>query len=395
MRRFTYLMILLSMFLILPAALAQDESLPPVPCGELPATDCDILIASDEVMRNLSSASFDLTMEMGLADLSETTDIVFQMEMNGAYSGDWSQFIENLTPERITAITANPAAYATLVQSMMTSFGMDFDITMSLPDDLLEPGEPNALTFAMVIADGVFYFNFDEIKNQLPQEETADLPDGWVGFDFARWMGLFARVELALEDQEATLDAIEQAIIANRFVTVVREADEQTADGATLAVFAFDYDMAAMLRSAAYRDYLVNSMQQSLDSTMDDSPEVTGEGFNLMLEIMAFLMDGSSITAISKIDTEDFYLHEAAFDFTWESSPVLTGIVGGVRGIVENIFGEFADPEVAPVDGPSMFMRGTISMSDFDSVEPVVAPPDSRVVRFEDLLERIFARPEE
>ena len=231
--------------------------------------------------------------------------------------------------------------------------------------------------------------------DQVPPEEAADLPDGWVGFDFARWMALFAGVGVALEDQQDMLDAIEQVVIANQFVDVERLPDEEAADGTTLAVFAYTYDMAAMLRSPEYRAYLLESMQQSVDREMDDPPELTGEGFNLMLEIMTFLMDGSSITLTSKIDTEDFYMHEGAFDFTWDSSPVLTGIVGGVRGIVESIFGEFADPEGSTVDGPAMFMRGTISMSDFNSLEPVAAPPDSRVVRFEDLLERIFARPEE
>ena len=351
------------------------------PCGDMSESDCDILLTSEIVMAELESVRFALNMEMGIENAPDLPDSAVMMEVSGVYKGNWSRLVTNLSADRITTIASNPMGYAALVHDALTSFSAHLTFQVTIPPE----GQPETISIEMLLNEGIFYLNFNTLKEQLPPEETEELPTGWVGFGFARWIALFAGINAALTDeaelQQELLQQIEATAIANQFAVAKRLEDVETADGGSFAVFEICYDVPAMLRSPEYQELMVASMQVP---DLESSRRLLA-GMNTLFEVQARMAQSLTLCVTQKIDPETYYSHEASFEFAIDFSPVLNSITNTIGNLASRLGGREAETPL--VVGPSLFMRGTAQLTDFNAITSIEIPENAEVLDFASLIE--------
>ena len=159
--------------LLLPIAGAQADSMDgDVFCGDLQASDCQILLDNAAVMDEIFSAAFSMSMDMQASgDAPEDN-----MRLSGAGSG--SLAVDPTLLADILAAQAEPDgdSIGALIELALTAMSGEFMLDLNIDSS----AEPLAMTLSLRLKDGVIAFNAGAME-----EFTGESMEGfeWFGVD--------------------------------------------------------------------------------------------------------------------------------------------------------------------------------------------------------------------
>jgi hypothetical protein len=324
------LMILLVLVMAIAPATAQDMTGFHF-CGDLATEDCDLLMASQEAMQELHSASVNLDMGFDIRGIPDMPfeKLVFGLTANGAAAVDPALMDMMQSMQADPMQFADPQASMDMLSQLVTGVSGDFTISVSLPPDLVamagpDAGIPATLTFDLRMVDGVIYINLDKIAAAMPD---ADVPPGWMGVDLSSLLSPAGDMSGSMGssstlDQEAMSTYMESLMdpeTMTQFLTVERIADDEIM-GQTVAVFETSFDLAAFIQSDVYQNFL-NAQMAAVggdDFSSQDQAEI-----DQAMSMVTDAMQGLTFKQTTAIGLDDHYLHRNTMHFDWDMSDFL------------------------------------------------------------------------
>lgn len=296
---FASLLLALSLFFPVTAP-AQDDltPLPPPFCGALSAADCELLTASQELMRGVSSMQMALALDTSLTGIPDVADeeLTFGMDMDMTLHLDpaLSEALRVATTGSPEDLLANMDAFGARVVEFYEALGLDLAMEVALPGLLraaIEADEgvtlPETIAMHVRMIDGYAYIDMDALAASFP-DLRADLEaegiDGWIGVDFA---GQLARdmTGAAAAPDISTLQSLQISMAFNQmmqdetmrellapYITVERLADEER-DGAPVALFRTTVELGDLVARRDFTQLLrraAESMVAAAGETVDE-----------------------------------------------------------------------------------------------------------------------------
>lgn len=397
MRKLTFSLLcalLLTSSLVMPV-LAQDSPLtPPVLCGDLATTDCDILKASAEVMQTVSSYAFATEYNVFLTGIPEmevdTVDITFgadgMLEVDPESMAAMKSLTEASMAGDAEAVQAVMADLPATVLDFYRGLGFDGTIRLTMPEEVAalisEDSDvpfPADLTLAFRIVDGMFYMRIADLKAHAP--ELEEYPSEWIGFDL---VGLMEQGMAAGDTSQMDATSMAQSMIfaglANQmmsameqFVTVERLDDADVA-GQTAAVFQSSVDMVDFFGSNEFASFVRDMVVLAGADDAQTTAEID-QGL-MMVGLMApMIFGGMEVDNLMTIGLDDYYLYAQDFSFSWDLSQLL-----GLAAM--------SDPALAEALGdaePLIEFAFTSSFDQFNEDFDLTAPDDVEIIPLEDM----------
>jgi hypothetical protein len=369
MRKIVFVLIVL--LLVSSAALAQNDMT--TFCGDLSEADCSLLTQSQEAMKSLSSAAFDLEANVIVTGVPEAQgDLTFVLTGSGAYSG---------TPMDMSSMSMedmqDPAAMMAAGVEALRSVDGDLSLTLNLPEAVVAQAEnvPESITLELRLVDGVGYLNAETLAplmgNNAGQMSQMGFT-GWVGLDIA---GL---LEAMMEQNPQMFDGMhmpgfdpsmyqqfsDPSMFA-QYVTITR-TDDGAGDTAT---FETTVDLAAMFTSPAFQEM----MQQQMDM---QGANLSEERIQQTMDALQAMYADSVVTSTTTIDVATGHVTSSSLHLSFDTAAMMN------MAMME------ATPEAGMemTTAPTFTLDATINLSQFNEVEDITAPEDANVIPFESIL---------
>lgn len=364
------LMLLIAMGLLLLGipTLAQDT--PPVLCGDLSEADCAILADSAVAMRDLTSAVMAFEIEASAANLPDTQPDSLDLRLTGTGS-----YHLNGTSDLFTnpnALFENPEELPQVLADLLRSISGDLTITVFFGENIIElAGQggtdlPEKVGMSARLVDGFGYLNL----NKLAELDTAgNLPRGWVGVDLAtvieRALGDvlsqgmdFSTLNMNPANPLATMELMSS-------YTTIERLEDVTVNGQTAAVFQTTIDIAGLLTSDAYREMLIQQMEQTGGNFSDAD-------LDMMIDLIGAMYGGFVMQTTQTIGLDDFYVYQMGLNLDWPFD---------ISAMME-AFGE--TPNKAPAI--ELGLTATVDLSQFNAAPEITAPEDASVISVDEFL---------
>jgi hypothetical protein len=399
--------ILLSIVLWWPNnALAQSE-FPPLPaplCGELAEADCQLLIDSQEAMRNLSSMNTAIAVDSGLAGIPAYADedMAFSLVM------DITTHLDPAINEAMRVAMMEMAGYRAssdsaaarqefteLIAAFYETLGMTMEMQMALPRvvrDAFEADEavvvPESLAMRTRMVDGYVYIDMDAIAESFPDvraELEAEGLSGWLGFDMASQL---AQDMMGADESsdDSTVQALQMSLLFNQwmadestralldpYITVERLADEER-NGETVAVFRTSVDLA---RLVANRDFtqLLRTTTEMLITASGEPVDEQEMGMGILgIQMLTNLIARSfEFELLQVIGVESAYVYDYNLYIQLDLSGLLSLMAMSGEELPAELMGA----------APLFTFDMDASYSDFDAAPEIVAPEDAQIIPLE------------
>jgi hypothetical protein len=363
------ILVVLLLGLVPGVAFAQG---PDVYCGDLSEADCNLLLQSEQAMREITSSAFDLNAEFSMSSSEEfapdVTSVTFSVSGNGAVAADLGALgdFQGMDPEQAMAMMD------TLPQ-MLVDFlrGLSGEATLNLvlPAALMDEAPiPSDLTLNLVGVDGVLYV---DLRSLLPASvvEEEGMP-AWIGIDLAgMYETLFNEMpNMDMEEMQGMFDAsglagLMYVELFSKYFSVER-GEDQTVEGQTVAVFTTTIDYAGIANDPEF--------QQAMDQYMQTVLEMQGESMEDlpidMHEVMAATMSGIQFSMEQWIGLDDTLVHHTAMDMSFALDREAIAALEGNQSDMQDV------PEF------SMAFNATVNLSNFDEPVDVTAPEGAQVI---------------
>ncbi|MBC7815170.1 MAG: hypothetical protein H7175_28690 [Burkholderiales bacterium] len=361
-------------------------------CGDLSESDCTLYLSAQNAMLDLESASFDLDMNFTVNNIApEMKEMSFNFGMDGAYMVD-AEALRQLYEMAQT----NPAAFAgdleaisTMMQDMLRATSADITITIDLPEELLnefamsgEPAIPGEISFDAVMVDGVGYINLD---NLAPLDPNGDIPSGWHGADladlvdrgFAMMSAFMPQMDEADIDPEA-FTAFTDPDVLSEFMSIERVEDAEL-NGEPVAVFLTTFDYAAFFSNPAIREMMRAQMAAQMNM-MGMGEEMNEIDLDTMLEAQAAMFEGAELQIWQSIGLDTPYLYQSDMTLDWYMNMAAFAELDDMGSM---------DSDDMPT--PHINFSATMTVDDFNAVEPITAPEGARLYTFQELFSSMGA----
>jgi hypothetical protein len=275
-------------------------------CLFLPADDCQILVQSTEVMSEVGSFAFDMSLvydiaieggNLGIDDLS------FGIDGSGLLALD----VETFNKYKDLAMS-DPAAYMdqlpTILDGLLSGVEGEIYLEVSLPDILaMMTGGTTEIPLNLLMKDGVYVIDVASLEEALGQD-----PSGmdWTGIDLnGAFESLMSDVDLSSLGGDAMADGMPEfdMEMLQDAITIER-LDDSNIDGTSVAVFEMVVDYGSLLASSDMMDMLESVYgeagmdQDTIDTTLS-------------------MLDEIEIVVLQYIGLDDFYTYrmEMSMDF--------------------------------------------------------------------------------
>jgi len=363
-----FLLVIL-LFGLVPGALAQG---PDVYCGDLSEADCNLLVQSQQAMRELSSSAFDLSAGFSMTSSEEfepgVNAIAMSLSGSGAVAADLSAFadLQGMDPEQVMGMMDT---LPQMLVDLLRGVTVDASFNLVLPSELMADAPlPGDLTLNVVGTDGVLYV---DLTSLLPAEtvEQEGMP-AWIGIDLA---GMYETIfqempDMSLEDMPGMMDVsgfaeLMNPDLLNQFVQIERGADE-TVDGQAVAVFVTTLDYEAMFSSEAFQQMMDEYMQNLMEMegmSDEDMPDNFGE-------IMSGMMRGMEVNVTEWIGLDDSLLHHMDMNMAYTLDPA------AIAALAPD------EADMGDIPDFSMAVDFTLDLSDFNAPVEVTVPEGAQVI---------------
>ncbi|MBZ0283271.1 MAG: hypothetical protein K8L97_21215 [Anaerolineae bacterium] len=362
------LLITIGLLLLGIPTLAQDVA--PVFCGDLAEADCAILTDSATAMRELRSAVMAFEVEASAANLPDTRPDSLDLRLTGTGSYHLSGTSDLFTNPN--ALLENPEALPQMLADLLRSVSGDLTLTVFFGDNVIALASqggtelPQKVGFSARLVEGFGYLNLSKLAEL---DTTGDLPHGWVGVDLAtvveRALGEvfsqgmdFSTLNMNPADPLATME------LMSTYSTIER-LEDATVNGQTAAVFQTTIDIAGLLTSDAYREMLIQQMEQTGGDFSDADLEA-------MIDLIGAMYGGFVMQTTQAIGLDDFYVHQMGLILDWPFD---------ISAMME-AFGE--TPNKAPAI--ELGLTATVDLSQFNAAPEITAPEDASVISVEEFL---------
>lgn len=313
MKRYVIGSVLILLLVTGVASAAQDI---PVFCGDLAAADCALLRESSTSMQALESTAFTLESLVLLRDLPNlpVDSLEFNINGQGKVGADMTSFLAMMTAETEPDLEMFFEAMAEMLR------GVNADMTMSLalPENLSvmlpETDLPEQVALDFRMAEGIAYFNFEEIAALAPE---AGIPAGWLGIDLAELYGeivpqQFRGEETGLLNITALVQEFMKPENASKFMTIER-LDDTEIMGQSMAVFHTRINYQNMLDIPAFREML----EAQITASGESDEEIEEE-----LAMIGEIYQGMIFDVTQTIGLDDHLIHSTEWMFDWDMSHI-------------------------------------------------------------------------
>lgn len=305
--------VLILLFVSGVIGLAQDI---PVLCGDLAAADCTLLQESSSAMQALESTTFTLESVVLLRDLPNlpVDSLEFNLNGQGNFGADMTSFLAMMTAETEPDMEMFFGAMA----DMLRGVNADITLSLTLPEDLSvmlpETDLPEQIALDFRMAEGVAYFNFEEIAALAPE---AGIPASWLGIDLAELYGeivpqQFRGEETGLLNMTALVQEFMKPENASKFMTIER-LDDTEIMGQSMAVFHTRINYQNMLDIPALREMLEAQITASGESEEEVEEAVA---------MIGKIYQGMIFDVTQTIGLDDHLIHSTEWMFDWDLSHI-------------------------------------------------------------------------
>jgi hypothetical protein len=358
------------------AAFAQDAA--PTFCGGLSDEDCAIIINSQEAMQSLDSIAFDLNVDVTTSNIPDmSAPITVTLTGNGAVTG--MQALSSFSD--MTAFEEDPG---NSIAELLSSFDLDFSLTLSLPPalmgEMMGPGAPSDITIEVRMVDGVAYLNTEPLQPLLNQPSMQ----GWYGLDIANMIkavitqmpGVLDEMSTMMESQGgansmAYMEEFADPEFLAEFVSITR-TDDGSGDVAT---FDTKVDLGALMSSPQFHDIFMQQMQAQMEMQGQD---MSDQEMQMAMAMSEQMMEGMIIKITEDIGISDGYIHSISGSMVFDTAGMMSAMGSAMGGSSSS-----SSTEEAPV----VNITFDLNYSDFDSVAEITAPEDATVIPYEMLLQ--------
>lgn len=365
--------LLLMLLLVFGSATMAQDSAPVVFCGQLTATDCDLLQVSQTAMTGLESGSSEFDLSMSISNIPDMPmdELEFHITGKGTFAID-PALIETMQAMQTdpTALFSDPNGLEQWMADLVKGISGDLNFTLAIPPELAalagsEQPLPETLSISLRMVDGFGYVNLDDIATAMPD---ADVPPGWIGLDLATLM------ERAMQQGDfsdaMTMDptafqnymtGLQDPTMLGDFVTVKRAADTDVM-GQTAAVFRMTFDYGAFFDSEMFQELMSAQMEAATAMTGEELSESDMAEMNAVMGQMGPMFEGINLEIVQVIGLEDHFNHIIEMHMDWD--------LAGFMMLVDPTSNEPA---------PNFVFDMTIHNSDFNSAPAISAPEDATI----------------
>jgi hypothetical protein len=361
------MVVVVALMLVSSAAFAQD-AVPPVLCGDLSEADCAILTQSQTAMMSLSSAAFELQVDLNLTNIPDVPGpLAFSLVGNGAYSADAAMMSAMAGG---MAAMQDPVAMMGAVVDVLRGFDFDLSMTLTMPPEVVaEMGEdvPESITLQLRLANGLGYINFDTLAPLMGEDAAAMGMAGWMGLDIASLIEalieqnpeLFAEMDMtgfdpSMYSQFSNLELVQQ------YVTIAR-IDDDSGDTAT---FETTVDFAQMLTSPEFQELMRQQMEMQ-GQTLSEEEMQQG------LAMSAAMLSNSTFSSTTTINKSTGYVVNTTVTASFDFGAMLA---------------ELPAEAAAETQLPTIAFNMVLNSSQFNEVPEITEPEGATVFPYEQLL---------
>ena len=279
---------LLMYSLAIVSAQTDDESA--IYCSTLSPEDCEILALNEALGEQNTSVAFEIAAN---ASISFNIAGMPSEEMNAVVTGTGQLLIDSEASDDWSDVDSDVSAKA-LAEILERLFkGIAGEVSLSITSTT--EGETTDMTLNLRMRDGVYLLDAATLEGLLGESMGGM---DWLGFDVT---GLFS--SLAAE-QEFT-SAISLATVTNEpeleeYMSIVRLADSEV-DGISVAVFEYDFDVAAAAADFEIRDMM---HMAGSDTPLDEAS----------VDSMMSMLSEWRIAGLELIGLEDYHTYRMSFD---------------------------------------------------------------------------------
>jgi len=356
-KKLLVLMSILMLFVVPFASVnAQDVAEGIDYCEILPEADCQILLQSDEVMKDVSSLAFDLSLVYDIAmdssEMSGMDNINFAIDGNGSIAFDTVLFQE-INELAMNDMEAYMQQLPTLMDSVFASVEGEMSLNVTLPEMLAAMGDmPSEIPVNLVMADGVYALDFATLADALGEEANGMT---WVGLDlngaFETMMGEMDFSGMFDSDMMGAMMGMGSGDMTDA-VTITRLPDSSV-NGQDVAVFEVVFDYAAMLETTGMSETL-SEMYSEMGMTQEET------------DMVLSMLEDISITYRQYVGLVDYYNYRMEFAMNFQMDGETMG-----------------EPDMGTV---GLDFSMTLDMNDFNVPVDVTVPADAQIFPFEMLM---------
>ena len=427
------LVLALAVLALLNPTLAQAQADEPF-CGELNETDCELLNASYETMRDVTSLHSNLEMELLIDNLPEAEELPIQ-EFTLFITQETAYQIEPAASDalmELRELLADPDAleaefprFLDLYFEAIAGITMDSTFGLSFSEEVAALVEeeaglpiPSSFEFRSRVVDGGSYTNVGDLLALLPGVSVRG--DIWFGIEVTALADFMADLEgldeafaefaeeMTEEEQMTETDALVlsqyllgdfnvisgpllPSLAASELTAVgapyllVERLDDETVDGASVAVFRTAVDYAALFDDPEVESLLVDLLQN--DELMGGDALAADEAESVAFLIGIYgpeILQDLNLEVIEFVDPDTHYLVSTEVNMDWD----LTDLAA-IASIAGEEFAMEAD------ELPLFVISATTSYTEIGEPVSVDVPETAIILDFEDIVTLIEAQIEE
>ena len=386
---------LLLMLIVASAVPAFAQDMPAPFCGELSEEDCTILAESQAASLAVESYSNFLDVNILVAGVPgmPADELAFNYNQDGTYSLDpaLSMQIMEMQMQDPAALMEDMDAMVEVLLDLYANLALDTAVSFTMPEEIADLISqqagvtiPTTVSAAAVMVDGIGYGNIDELAGEIEELSTIS---GWYGIDVVTLMQMGFEQSMAQEDQSGNmaasmtgygltnfLNSEEGRAMIEEYISVER-GDDETVDGADVAVFNSTFDFGGFIGSPVFAEILTSQLD-TINQLADT--DLTEEQLNEMLTLLPMfgpmLFTGLDFEITRRIDLESAQVVESELLFDWDLSSLVA-------------VAKMADDSLELPEGmaPVITIEVVNNAADFDAIEEITAPEGAVIVPLESL----------
>ena len=386
---------LLLVLIVTSAVPAFAQDIPAPFCGDLSEEDCTILADSQDASLAVESFSNYLDVNILIAGVPgmPADELAFNYNQDGTYSLDpaLAKQIMEMQMQDPEALMEDMDAMIEVLLDLYANLALDTAVSFTMPQEIADLISeqagvtiPTTVSAQAIMADGFGYGNIDELAAEI---EELNAISGWYGIDVVSLMEMGFAQSQAQADQSGNmaasmtgygmtnfLNSEEGRAMIEEYVEVER-GDDETVDGADVAVFNSTFDFGGFIGSPVFAELLTSQLDtiNQLAET-DLSEEQLNEMLTLLPMFGPMLFTGLDFEVTRRIDLESYQVVESELLFDWDLSSLVA-------------VAKMADASLELPEGmaPVITIEVVNNAADFDAIEEITAPEGASIVPLESL----------
>lgn len=372
MRKWLWSLLAFVLLISLAGGVSAQDVPPGIYCQNLSEADCALLIDSNAMMRELTSAAVQMDIDGSISGIPDVPGVFsLRVSGSGAFTLTDPSVLTTLTDAALTDLAySDPQTYLQQMLPLLRSFSGDLSFTVFLSPEIRTAAAqdgtelPEKFGFSARMVDGIGYLNLSKLAALDPSE---DIPTGWIGIDMVEAVSM-AIQEVAMSPMNPAgsgLSSADQMALAQRYATNER-LEDTILQGEPAAVFRLTFDVLGLLADPDFSK-LMEAQMQAQGMTLSKTEMQQAMFFARML------IQNLQLEATQSIGLESKHLLQTTTRIEW---PINIGALMGAMG------------SSSGTEPPFEFrMQAQIDLSQFNAVSPIEAPEDAQIADLETLLD--------